>query len=189
MRLAIRPAVPRDIDALHAIYADAVANGTATYELEAPSRDEMRTRLDAIVSAGQPWLVAESDGVVAGYAYAGPFRARPAYRFIVEDSIYVAPAVKRSGVGRALLDALIRQATGLGYRQIVAVIGDGPENPGSIGLHAALGFRHCGVMEGSGWKFDRWLDTVIMQLPLNGGNATPPDPASWPERSFRLSRG
>lgn len=186
---AIRPAVETDLPAIRAIYADAVENGTASYELDVPSPDEMAARFRTIAAAGQPWLVAEIEGRVVGYAYAGPFRARPAYRFIVEDSIYVAPEAKRLGVGRALLEALIERVTALGYRQFVAVIGDGPGNPGSVGLHAALGFVHGGVMSGSGYKFGRWLDTVIMQLPLNGGTATPPDPLSWPERSFRLSRG
>lgn len=185
----IRPATTDDIAAIHAIYADAVDHGTATYELDAPSIEEMAARLAAIARAGQPWLVAERDGAVVGYAYAGPFRARPAYRFIVEDSIYVAPVAKRAGIGRALIEALIGRCVTLGYRQLVAVIGDGPGNPGSVGLHAALGFRHSGVIEGSGYKFGRWLDTVIMQMPLNGGAATPPDPQSWPERSFMLSQG
>ncbi len=185
----IRPAAEVDLAAIHAIYADAVEHGTASYELDTPSPDEMAARFRAIAAAGQPWLVAEVDGRVAGYAYAGPFRARPAYRFIVEDSIYVAPDAKRMGVGRALLEALITCVEALGYRQLVAVIGDGPGNPGSVGLHTALGFVHGGVMEGSGYKFGRWLDTVIMQLRLNGGTSTPPDPESWPERSFRLSRG
>ncbi|MBK8456257.1 MAG: N-acetyltransferase [Phyllobacteriaceae bacterium] len=189
MSLTVRPARKADTAAIHAIYADAVAHGTATYELDIPTSDEMAARFAAITEAGQPWLVAEMNGIMVGYAYAGPFRARPAYRFIVEDSIYVAPGQKRSGVGRALLVALIDACAALGYRQLIAVIGDGPGNPGSVGLHAALGFRHCGVMEGSGYKFERWLDTVIMQLALNGGTGTPPDAQSWPERSFRLSQG
>lgn len=189
MPLAIRPAEIADVAAIHAIYAHAVETGTATYELDAPSADEMRARFEAIARAGQPFLAATRDGAVVGYAYAGPFRARPAYRFMVEDSIYVAPEAKRGGVGRLLLSGLIDACSALGYRQLVAVIGDGPGNPGSVGLHGALGFRHCGVMQGSGYKFGRWLDTVIMQLALNGGAASPPDPESWPERAFRLSRG
>lgn len=185
MPLIVRPAVAADLDAIRAIYADAVMNGTATYELDAPSRVEMAARFEAIASAGQPYLVATKGETLIGYAYAGPFRARPAYRFMVEDSIYVALEAKRAGVGRALLAGLIEACAALGYRQMVAVIGDGPGNPGSVCLHAALGFRHSGVITGSGFKFGRWLDTVIMQLPLNGGAETPPDPDSWPERSFR----
>lgn len=187
--MSIRAATSADHEAITAIYANAVLTGTASYELTPPSATEMAGRLQALADGGYPCLVAETGGVVLAYAYAGPFRPRPAYRFIVEDSIYVAPDAKRMGVGRALLEALIARIEALGYRQLVAVIGDGPGNPGSVGLHAALGFAHGGVMEGSGYKFGRWLDTVIMQLPLNGGTSTPPDPESWPERSFRLSRG
>ncbi len=189
MTLAIRQATAADLPAITAIYADAVRNGTATYELDPPDEAEMAQRFAAITGAGQPFLVATRGDAVAGYSYAGPFRARPAYRFMVEDSIYVAPAEKRTGVGRALLGHLIARVEALGYRQIVAIIGDEAGNPGSVGLHAALGFVPGGRMPGSGFKFDRWLDTAIMQLPLNGGTATPPDPGSWPERSFRLSRG
>jgi len=185
----IRAAVPADLKAITAIYRDAVLNGTATYELDPPDETEMVVRLQAILQAGQPWLVAVTDDQVTGYAYAGPFRARPAYRFIVEDSIYVAPGCKRAGVGRALLAALIDRVTALGYRQLVAVIGDAGGNPGSVGLHAALGFAAGGRLVGSGYKFGRWLDTAFMQLPLNGGDTLPPDPQSWPERAFRLSQG
>ncbi|MFZ1680977.1 MAG: N-acetyltransferase family protein [Rhizobiaceae bacterium] len=189
MTLAIRPATGDDLPAITAIYADAVLNGTATYEIDPPDLSEMRQRFAAITGAGQPFLMAVRGETIAGYAYAGPFRARPAYRFLVEDSIYVAPDQKRAGVGRALLAHLIARVEALGYRQIVAIIGDEAGNPGSVGLHAALGFVHGGAMRGSGFKFGRWLDTAIMQLPLNGGATTPPDPGSWPERSFRLSRG
>ena len=134
---------------------------------------------------GFPYLVAEDDGAIAGYAYAGPFRPRPAYRFIVEDSVYVAPQAKGRGIGRALMQRLIGEAQSLGFRQIIAVIGDGRPDSASVRLHEALGFRHSGRLEGSGYKHGRWLDTVFMQLSLNGGTASDPDPASLPERRFR----
>ena len=123
------------------------------------------------VDGGFPYIVAEIDGRVAGYAYAGPFRPRPAYRFVVEDSVYIAPDAKGRGLGRALLQRLIEEATRLGFRQMIAVIGDGRPDSASVRLHEALGFRHCGRLEGSGFKHGRWLDTVFMQLAMNGGDA------------------
>ena len=134
-----------------------------------------------------PYLVAEDGGAIAGYAYAGPFRPRPAYRFILEDSVYVAPHAKGRGIGRALMQRLIAEAQSLGFRQIIAVIGDGRPDSASVRLHEALGFRHSGRLEGSGYKHGRWLDTVFMQLALNGGATSEPDPASLPERRFRAS--
>lgn len=182
--LTIRPAERTDIGAITAIYADAVTNGTASYELEPPSETEMAARFDALAARGYPYFVAEDDAVV-GYAYAGPFRPRRAYRFIVEDSIYLAPVAHGQGLGKKLLARLIEEATALGFRQMTAVIGDGARNLASVQLHAALGFRHAGRLEGSGYKHGRWLDTVFMQLMLNDGTATPPDAASLPERNFR----
>lgn len=183
--LTIRPAKAADLDAITAIYADAVRNGTASYELEPPTVAEMSARFDALAAGGFPYIVAEARGRIVGYAYAGPFRPRPAYRFIVEDSIYVAPDARGRGVGRLLLERLIAEVEGLGFRQVIAVIGDGHAESASVKLHERLGFRHGGRLEGSGYKHGRWLDTVFMQLSMNGGAATAPDPGSLPERRFR----
>lgn len=182
----LRPAIRTDIDQITDIYAHAVRHGTASYELEPPSRIDMAVRYAALNDGGYPFIVAEEDdGRIAGYAYAGPFRPRPAYRFIVEDSVYIAPDRQGRGLGRLLLAELIGLCEKAGFRQILAVIGDGsPANP-SVRLHAALGFRHSGTLEGSGFKHGRWLDTVIMQLSMNGGTSTPPDPESLPEQNFR----
>lgn len=182
----LRPAIRTDIDQVTDIYAHAVRHGTASYELEPPSRIDMAVRYAALNDGGYPFIVAEEDdGRIAGYAYAGPFRPRPAYRFIVEDSVYIAPDRQGRGLGRLLLAELIGLCEKAGFRQILAVIGDGsPANP-SVRLHAALGFRHSGTLEGSGFKHGRWLDTVIMQMSMNGGTSTPPDPESLPEQNFR----
>ncbi|MBZ9861276.1 GNAT family N-acetyltransferase [Mesorhizobium sp. CA12] len=185
---AIRAATAADLDRITEIYADAVAHGTASYELEPPSRAEMGNRFDALAAGGFPYLVAEKDGIVLGYAYAGPFRPRPAYRFVIEDSVYVAPEAKGQGVGLLLMRALIETARAAGFRQIIAVIGDGHSDSASVRLHEKLGFRHSGRLEGSGYKHGRWLDTVFMQLALNGGAELPPDPDSLPERRFRIQK-
>jgi L-amino acid N-acyltransferase YncA len=189
MSMKIRHALPDDLDRITEIYADAVLNGTASYELDPPSRAEMGERYNSLTDTGYPYLVAERDAVILGYAYAGPFRARPAYRFIVEDSIYVAPEAKGAGIGKALMQALIDESTVLGFRQIIAVIGDGHADSASVQLHERLGFHHTGRMEGSGYKHGRWLDTVFMQLALNGGATLPPDPGSMPERRFVAKGG
>lgn len=183
--ISIRAAGAADIEAIADIYADAVVNGTASYELEPPSAGEMAARHEALLAQGLPYLVAEADGIVAGYAYAGLFRPRPAYRFTLEDSVYLAPGAQGRGIGRRLLAALIGEAERLGYRQMVAVIGDGARQQASIRLHEALGFAHAGTIAGTGYKHGRWLDTIFMQLALNGGTSSPPDPRSWPERQFR----
>ncbi|AZO49977.1 MAG: GNAT family N-acetyltransferase [Mesorhizobium sp.] len=183
--IAIRAATTANLNRITEIYADAVTHGTASYELEPPSRAEMGSRFDSLAAGGFPYLVAERDGVVLGYAYAGPFRPRPAYRFVVEDSVYVAPEAKGQGVGRLLMQGLIEAAEAAGFRQIIAVIGDGHADSASVRLHEKLGFRHSGRLEGSGYKHGRWLDTVFMQLSLNGGAGLSPDPDSWPERRFR----
>lgn len=169
----IRPATPADVPRFVAIYADAVLNGCASFELEPPDVAEMTARLAKIVEAGMPWLVAEVDGRVEGYAYAGAYRPRPAYRNTVENSVYVDPAAKGHGLGRRLLEALIDATTALGFRQMIAVIGDSA-NAASIGLHTALGFEPAGVLRSVGWKHGRWLDSVLMQRPLGDGDATPP---------------
>jgi len=183
--IVIRAASAADLDTITEIYADAVTHGTASYELEPPSRAEMGTRFATLTAGGFPYLVAEKDGAVLGYAYAGAFRPRPAYRFIVEDSVYVAPDAKGQGIGLKLMRSLIAAAEAAGFRQIIAVIGDGHADSASVRLHEKLGFRHSGRLEGSGYKHGRWLDTVFMQLSLNGGATLPPDPASLPERKFR----
>ena len=170
----LRPALDADIPAIRAIYADAVENGCASFELDPPDEAEMTARLTKIRDAGLPWFVAEVDGRVLGYAYAGAYRPRPAYRFTLENSVYVAPAAKGRGLGRALLAALIEATTALGYRRMLAVIGDSA-NAASIGLHAALGFTHAGLLPSVGWKHGRWLDSVLMQRPLGDGDATPPE--------------
>jgi phosphinothricin acetyltransferase len=183
--IGIRRATEADLDRITEIYAHSVIHGTATYELEPPTRAEMAARFAALQIEGLPYFVAEDEDGLAGYAYAGPFRTRPAYRFIVEDSIYLHPRAKGKGVGRMLLERLISEAKALGFRQMIAVIGDGSPGSPSVKLHERLGFRFCGTMEGSGFKHERWLDTVFMQLSMNGGSASAPDPQSLPERRFR----
>jgi phosphinothricin acetyltransferase len=170
----IRPYTDADLAAVTAIYADSVLNGTGTFELDVPSSDEMRSRLAAPASLGLPVLVADIEGQVAGYAYAGPYRLRAAYRFMVEDSIYVSEMFRGRGVGKALLDALLGACEALGMRQMVAVIGDS-DNAGSIALHAAAGFEHVGVFHAAGWKFDAWRDVVFMQKALGLGATAAPD--------------
>jgi L-amino acid N-acyltransferase YncA len=181
----LRPATRSDLPAITEIYADAVTNGTASYELTPPTLAEMTDRFAALEKGGYPYIVAEQDGRILGYAYAGPFRPRPAYRFVVENSIYLAPDLQGRGIGRLLLAGLIERATEAGFRQMIAVIGDGRPGSASVKLHEKMGFRHSGRLEGSGYKHGRWLDTVFMQLAMNGGSSLPPDPASQPERRFR----
>jgi len=171
--VSIRPATPADIPAITRIYAHAVQHGTASFELEPPDEAEMARRQQALLDGGFPYLVATSDGIVLGYAYAGPYRARPAYRFSVENSVYVAADAHRRGVGRALMDRLIAESVARGYRLMIAVIGDSAQTP-SIELHRAAGFKLVGAFEGVGYKFDRWLDTVLMQRALGKGTSGPP---------------
>ena len=172
----VRAAVPADLEAIAAIYAHHVESGTGSFELEAPTAGEMQRRWRDVVERGLPYLVATlppHDATIAGYAYASLYRARPAYRHTVEDSVYVDPTCAGRGVGRALLAAIIDACAPLGYRQMVAVIG-GSDNAASIGLHAALGFERVGCLTAVGRKFDRWLDTVLMQRALGPGAAAPP---------------
>ena len=171
----IRPSRDADVPAITAIYAHHVETGTTSFETVAPDEAEMRRRRNRLVEKGFPWFVAELDGEVCGFAYAGPYRTRPAYRHSVEDSVYVRSPAQRRGVGAALLRALIRACTDLGFRQMVAIIGDSTQTA-SIGLHRAAGFETAGTLRNIGYKHDRWLDTVFMQLALGEGASTPPRP-------------
>jgi len=171
--LLIRPSSAADLPAITAIYAWNVLHGTGTFELDAPDQPEMSRRRDDVLSKGLPWLVAERGGVVLGYAYANHFRPRRAYRFCVEDSIYLADEARGQGLGTLLLAELVARCEAAGARQMLAVIGDSA-NTGSIGVHRALGFEHTGILRAAGWKFGRWLDVVLMQKPLGRGDQTSP---------------
>lgn len=172
--MLIRSARPDDAPGLAAIYGHHVMHGTGSFELEPPDADEMARRLAAIEAGGWPWIVAQQpEGALLGFAYASQLRPRMAFRFAVEDSVYVAPEAVGQGVGRLLLAELIARCQARGARQMVAVIGDSA-NAASIGLHAALGFAHAGAVQAVGWKFDRWLDVVYMQRRLGAGADTEP---------------
>ena len=171
--MQLRPSLPADLPAITAIYAHHVLHGTGTFELEAPDEAEMARRHADVTGKGLPWLVAEDQGTVLGYAYANHFRPRRAYRFCLEDSIYLAPAAQGRGVGRLLLAELMARCEALGARQMLAVIGDAA-NAGSIGVHRTLGFEHTGVLKASGWKFGRWLDVILMQKALGPGASSDP---------------
>ena len=177
--VSVREATDGDLDAVTAIYAEDVLGGTGTFELTAPDVAEMTARRAAILKLGLPWLVAAIDGLVVGYAYAGPFRTRAAYRYTVEDSIYVLASAHGRGVGKALLLELIARCEAIGLRQMLGVIGDSA-NAGSIKLHAACGFAPMGAIEGVGWKLDDWRDVVFMQRRLSGGETTAPDAPGLP---------
>ena len=168
----IRPCLPTDIPAITAIYGNAVLHGRASFELTPPDEAEMAARRDRLVAAGYPYIVATREGTVAGYAYASPYRPRPAYDATVENSVYVAEQCQGCGIGKLLLSALIQRATECDFRQMIAVIGDSA-NHASIKLHEALGFRHVGTLRSVGWKHGMWLDTVLMQRPLGSGDARP----------------
>jgi phosphinothricin acetyltransferase len=179
----VRDATEADSSALAAIYGDSCLNGFGTFEEEAPEPSEMARRLAEVRDLGLPYLVAEDGGQVVGLCYAKPFRPRSAYRFTVEDSVYVAPGQNGKGVGRLMLAELIKRCEALGLRQMTAVIGDSL-NTGSIGLHAALGFEHSGVFKAVGWKHGRWVDIVFMQLALGGGDGTEPSGQGQTLREF-----
>jgi phosphinothricin acetyltransferase len=171
----IRAGTSADIPAITRIYDQAVREGTASFELTAPDIAEMTRRFESLHDAGYPYLVAEIGGAVVGYAYAGLYRARPAYRWAVEDSVYVDTGAHRRGLGRALLAQLIAESEARGFRQMLAVIGDSA-NVSSIELHRAMGFRMVGNFENVGFKFGRWLDSVLMQRALGDGARSPPRP-------------
>jgi phosphinothricin acetyltransferase len=168
----LRPSTDADVPAIAAIYAHHALHGTGTFELDPPDAGEMARRRADVLAKGLPWLVAEVDGRLAGYAYANHFRPRLAYRFCLEDSIYLDPAHTGRGLGRALLAELVARCQAAGARQMLAVIGDSA-NAGSVGVHTACGFRHCGRFDAAGWKFGRWLDVVLMQRALGPGAGTP----------------
>jgi len=172
--MPIRPARDADLTAIAAIYAHYVLHSTCTFETEPPSAEDMAARRADVLARGLPWLVAEDGhGKVIGYAYCNWFKPRPAYRFSAENSIYLAHDATGGGHGRRLLDALCTAAEAAGVRQMIAVIG-GTDNLASIGLHKAAGFTSTGVFQSCGWKFDRWLDVVLMQRPLGAGDSSSP---------------
>ncbi len=170
----VRASTPEDLPAITAIYAHHVLHGLASFELSPPDVDEMARRRADVLARGLPHLVAEAGGQLAGYAYAAPYRERPAYRYALEDSVYIHPDYIGRGIGRALLQVLIEACTGAGCRQLIAVIGDSG-NAGSIGLHAACGFERTGLLPSVGFKFGRWVDSVLMQRALGEGDRTLPD--------------
>ena len=173
----IRPSTEDDLPAITAIYAHHVLHGTGSFETEPPSLADMAARRADVLSKGLPYLVAEFDGKVAGFAYGNWFKPRPAYRYSVEDSIYTSPDVQRKGLGRALMAELLLRFEAAGIRKVMAVIGDSA-NLGSVGIHLAFGFTQVGVVESCGWKFGAWRDIVIMQKALGAGDTQPPQDAA-----------
>ncbi|MBC7216236.1 MAG: N-acetyltransferase family protein [Burkholderiaceae bacterium] len=172
--LSIRPCSSDDLAAVTAIYAHHVLHGTGTFEIEPPDAAEMLRRHAEVQARGLPWLVAENEGQVLGFAYANWFKPRPAYRYCCEDSIYLADAARGQGLGRALLAALVAQCEARGVRKLLAVIGDSA-NAGSIGVHRALGFTDVGIVRSAGWKFGAWRDIVLMEKPLGDGDRSSPE--------------
>lgn len=184
MSFTLRDATASDIPAITAIYRESVLNGVASYEMTPPDEAEMAARFSLITGNGYPYIAAvDAGGLLLGYAYASAFRTRTAYRFLVEDSIYLAPEARGQGVGKALLAELIRRCTQLGFRQMVAVIG--AAHPASVAVHRAAGFEHGGLIRGTGFKHGRWLDTIIMQLPLGEGLTSDPEPGLYPDTLYR----
>ena len=171
--LLIRPSSEQDIPAIAAIYSHHVLHGTGTFENEPPSDADIAGRRADALSRGLPYLVAVQDGKIAGFAYANWFKPRPAYRYSVEDSIYLAPGLQRKGLGRALLAELLARCEAAGIRKVMAIIGDSA-NAGSVGVHLAVGFMRVGVVEDCGWEFGAWRDIVIMQKNLGSGATQPP---------------
>lgn len=171
--LTLRPSTDADVPAITAIYAHHVLHGTGTFETTPPTEGDMANRRLDVLGRGLPYLVAEQAGRVVGFAYCQWFKPRPAYRYSAEDSIYLHPDAAGQGLGKQLLTALVHQARQAGLRKLIAVIGDSG-NAGSIGVHRSVGFSHVGTIRSCGWKFGRWLDIVLMEMPLGEGDATPP---------------
>jgi len=169
----LRPSQEPDLPAITAIYGHHVLHGSGTFETEPPSLADMKARRAEVLARHLPFLVAEEGGHIVGFAYCNWFKPRPAYRFSAEDSIYLAPDAHRRGLGRALLAELAAQAQAAGVRKLIAVIGDSA-NAGSIGVHRSVGFEQVGVLKSCGWKFERWLDVVLMEKTLGAGNSRPP---------------
>lgn len=183
MTFLLRDAAPADLAAMTGIYRNSVLNGTASYEITPPDQAEMTSRFHAVTEKGYPYIVAEAeDKTLLGYAYASAFRTRPAYRWLVEDSIYLAPDARGKGVGKALLKELLIRCEKLGFRQMAAVIGGA--SPASVAVHKSLGFEMTGTMKGTGFKHGKWLDTVFMQIALGDGTETAPDPTTYPGSLF-----
>ncbi|MEF0943292.1 GNAT family N-acetyltransferase [Rhizobium sp. BR 362] len=183
MSFRLRNATSADLPFITAIYRDSVLNGTASYEIVPPGEEEMAGRFQAIRDKGYPYIAAEGeDGAFLGYAYASAFRTRPAYRWMVEDSIYLAPEARGRGIGKALLASLVETCQTLGFRQMIAVIGGA--HPASVALHRAAGFTETGLLKGTGYKHGRWLDTMLMQKVLGEGAETDPDPSVYPGTLF-----
>lgn len=171
--ILIRPSADADVAAITSIYAHHVLHGTGTFETEPPSEADMAARRADVLSKGLPYLVAEEDGAVIGFAYGNWFKPRAAYRYSVEDSIYLAPGQQGKGLGRALLSEFLARCEAVGVRKVMAVIGDSA-NAGSVGLHRSLGFQNVGVVKSCGWKFGRWLDIVLMDKSIGLGDSTEP---------------
>jgi phosphinothricin acetyltransferase len=171
--MLVRPAAPQDLPAIQSIYAYHVLHGLASFEEEAPPLEEMRRRFEDVTGHGLPYLAAEEKGEIQGYGYCTLYRTRSAYRFALEDSIYVRHGMHGKGIGKAVLGDLIMRCEALNYRQIIAVIGDSA-NAASIAVHASLGFVRAGNLRSTGYKFGRWVDSVLMQRPLGSGDGTKP---------------
>jgi L-amino acid N-acyltransferase YncA len=172
--MLVRPAALQDLSAIQSIYAYHVLHGLASFEEQPPAAEETRRRFEDVTGRGLPYLAAEEKGEVLGYGYCTLYRSRSAYRFSLEDSVYVKNGRQGKGIGKALLAELILRCEKLNYRQIIAVIGDSA-NAASIGVHASLGFVRAGNLRSTGYKFGRWVDSVLMQRPIGGGDMTPPD--------------
>ncbi|NDL58677.1 GNAT family N-acetyltransferase [Phytoactinopolyspora mesophila] len=178
---SVRDATDADVPAIQQIYAHYVRHTLSTFEEEPPTVDEMRSRQAAVLRAGLPYLVAEAGGAVVGYSYATVYRPRPAYRYTIEDSVYVAPDAQQRGVGRLLLSALIERCAAGPWRQMIAVIGNS-NNTGSVTLHEKLGFRYVGTLTATGYKFGQWIDTALMQREIGLGQHTAPELGSPEDR-------
>lgn len=185
--ILIRDVLPADMPAITEIYREAVLHGTASFELNPPDVAEMMGRMQAMIGQGFPYIVAlDASGKLLGYAYANSYRARPAYRWTCENSVYVDAGAQGLGLGYQLMDKIIQRCAALGFRQMISVIG-GADNIASIKLHEKLGFEHVGKLPATGFKHGRWLDSVLMQRPLADAASTDPDPTTYPGTLYRPS--